>query len=237
MTTRRNSVSQRRRARNLVFAALGLALAGLAWLAIAWAMLRLQAARCPADTFLCASGQIATAVQIVPLFLPALGVGFLIATWLAASLPAGRIGLPQTGRAGGSRAGDQAQMLKLSLILLAVALPISFAASFSQFCLGGGAIAYRAAPWSGFRTYEWEDVASVTATCHYRRGRYQGWTKQLILTLRDGAAFDLMSWPSATVRAYPAIADALRGHDFAFDAKGVARRCPEPYLGILTRRP
>ena len=106
-------------------------------------MLRLQAGRCPADTFLCASGQIATAVQIVPLFLPALGVGFLIATWLAASLPTGLLRLPQTGRPGGSRVGDQAQMLKLSLILLALALPISFAATFSQFCLGARAIAYR----------------------------------------------------------------------------------------------
>jgi hypothetical protein len=46
-----------------------------------------------------------------------------------------------------------------------------------------------------------------------------------------------MSWPSATVRAYPAIAEALRGHDFAFDATGVAPGCPEPYLGIMTRHP
>jgi hypothetical protein len=237
VTTRRNSVSQRRRAQILVFAGLGLALAGLAWLAMAGAMLQLQAARCPADTFFCASDQIATAVQIVPLFLPALGVGFLIATWLDASLPAGLIRSRETGRPSGRRAGDQAQMVKLSLILLALILPISFGASLSQFCLGARAIAYQAAPWSGFRTYEWEEVASVTATCSYRRGRYPGWTKQLIVTMRDGAAFDLMSWPSATARAYPAIAGALSGHDVSFDAKGVAPRCPEPYLGTMTRHP
>jgi hypothetical protein len=195
---------------------------------MAWAMLRLQAARCPAGTFFCASGQIATAVQIVPLFLPALGVGFLIATWLDASLPAGLIA---------HRAGDQAQMVKLCLILLALALPISWAGSLCQFCLGAQAIAYQATPWSGFRTYEWEDVASVTATCHYRRGRYAGWVKQLIVTMRDGASIDLMTWPAATVRAYPAIAEALSGHDFSFDAKGVAPQCPEPYLSILTSRP
>ena len=128
VTTRRNSVSQRRRAQNLVFAALGLALAGLAWLAIAWGMLRLQAARCPADTFLCASGQIATAVQIVPLFLPALGIGFLIATWLGASLPAGRIG-SSDGKAERFSRGRSGANVKLSLILLALALPISFAAA------------------------------------------------------------------------------------------------------------
>ena len=167
----------------------------------------------------------------------ALGVGFLIATWLDASLPAGLIRSRETGRPSGRRVGDQAQMLKLSLILLALAVPISLAASLSQFCLGARAIAYQATPWSGFRTYEWEDVASVTATCRYRRGRYPGWTKQLIVVMRDGAAFDLMSWPAATVRAYPAIAEALRGHDFSFDAKGVAPGCPEPYFSMLTRRP
>jgi hypothetical protein len=204
---------------------------------MAGAMLQLQAARCPADTFFCASGQIATAVQIVPPFLPALGIGFLIATWLDAPLPTGLVRSRETGRPSGRHAGDQAQMLKLSLILLALTLPVSFAASLSQFCLGPQFIAYQAAPWSGFRTYEWEDVASVTATCRYRRARYPGWTKQLNVTMRDGAAFDLMSWPSATVRAYPAIAEALRGHNFSFDAKGVAPRCPEPYLSIMTRHP
>ncbi|HEY3624536.1 MAG TPA: hypothetical protein VGL12_19475 [Roseiarcus sp.] len=237
VATRRNSVSQRRRAQSLIFAGLGVALAGLAWLAMAWSMLQLQAARCPADTFFCASGQIATAVQIVPLFLPALGIGFLIATWLDASLPTGLVRSRETGRPSGRHAGDRAQMLKLSLILLALTLPVSFAASLSQFCLGVRTIAYQAAPLSGFRTYEWEDVASVTATCHYRRGRYPGWTKQLIVTMRDGAAFDLMSWPAAAARAYPAIAEALRGRDFFFDAKDVAPQCPEPYFSMLTHRP
>jgi hypothetical protein len=204
---------------------------------MAWAMLRLQAARCPEDAFLCASSQTATALQIVPLFFPALGIGFLIASWIDESLPAGLFGLGQTGRLGAGRASDQAQMVKLSLILLALTLPIILGASLCQFCLGPQAIAYQAYPWTGFRRYGWEEVASVTATCRYQSGRHAGWVKQLTAAMRDGAAIDLMTWPAAAVRAYPAIAEALSGHDFAFDARGVAPRCPEPYLSMLPRRP
>src|SRR5262245_25455636 len=60
----------------------------------------------------------------------------------------------------------------MGLILLA--LPISIGASLCQFCLGPRSVAYQAYPWSGFRPYGWQDVSSVTATCHYRSGRYGG---------------------------------------------------------------
>jgi hypothetical protein len=54
---------------------------------------------------------------------------------------------------------------------------------------------------------------------------------------RDGTAIDLKISPAATVRAYPAIVEALSGHDFSFDAKDVAPHCSEPYLSILARGP
>ena len=128
-------------------------------------------------------------------------------------------------------------MIKLSLIMLVVALPISFAASLCQFCLEPQGIVYQTTPWSGFREHGWDDVSSVTTTCRYRSGPRAGWTKQFIVAMRDGAAIDLMTWPAAALRAYPAIAQALHGHEFAFDASGVSPRCPEPYLDMLTRRP
>ena len=186
VTTRQISASKRRRGRNLVLAALGFTLAGFAWFAMAWAMLQLQAARCPDAAFFWASNQAATALQVIPLALPALSVGFLIASWV----------LPERSpprNPGVVAARERRQMVKLSLILLAFALPISFAASLCQFCLTPQAIAYQAAPWSGFRPYSWEDVTSVAATCHYRRGRYAGWAKQLIVVMRDGASIDLMT--------------------------------------------
>jgi hypothetical protein len=216
----------------LLFAALGLSLAGVAWFAMAWLMQRLQAMRCPDATFFWASNQIAIALQVVPLAFPAIAVGFLIAN-------TARVGLDRfhpSGTPGARRAGVGRQMIKLTLIMLALTLPISFAASLCQFCLEPQAIHYQAAPWSGFRTYGWEDVAWVTATCNYRRGRSAGWTKQFILAMRDGAAIDLMTWPAAALRAYPEIAQALHGQEFSFDASGVSPRCPEPYLSMLTRR-
>ena len=57
-------------------------------------------------------------------------------------------------------------------------------------------------------------------------GRPTGWVKQLILTVREGASMDLMTWPAPAVRAYPAIAEALGGHYFTFDAKEVTPAVP-----------
>jgi hypothetical protein len=196
-----------------------------------------QAARCPHDTFFWASNQVSTALQIVPLLFPALGVGFLTANWLIASIPGGRDFFNQSRKPGPDRIGEQRQLIKFCLMLLLVTLPISLSASLCQFCLQPHAISYQPYPWTGFRQYTWDDVSTVTATCRYSRGRYTGWRKQFILEMRDGAALDLMTWPTAAVRASPAIAQALRGHEFRFDAAGVALGCPEPYLGMLTLRP
>lgn len=216
---------------------MGLTFAGVAWLAMAWLMQRFQALRCPEDTFFWASNQIPTALQVVPLCFPALGLGFLAANRLFTVLPArpGRSTGPQLPGADGAR--EQGQMIKATSILLLVTLPVSFAASLCQFCLEPQGILYQATPSSGLQRYGWDDVSSVTATCRYDRGRYAGWRKQYLLTLRDRAALDLMTWPAAAVRAYPAVADALRGQEFSYDASGVASGCPQPYLGMFAHRP
>ncbi len=212
---------------------MGLALAGLAWMAMAWATQRLQAARCPADAFFWASSQIATALQIVPLFFPALGVGFLAANGIVASIPKGAEFFSQSR----NDRGMQPQLIKFCLLLLAVAAPVSLGAGLSQFCLQPESIVYRPYPWAGFQHYGWRDLATVTAACRYRRGRYAGWRKQFILGMWDGTDLDLMIWPAAAVSAYPEIARALRGQAFRFDSSGVEPRCPPPYLGMLTQRP
>jgi hypothetical protein len=143
----------------------------------------------------------------------------------------------QSRKPGSDRLGEQRQLIKFCLLLLLVTLPISLSASLCQFCLQPHAIAYQPYPWTGFRQYTWEDVSAVTATCRYSRGRYSGWRKQLVVEMHDGAGLDLMTWPTAAVRAYRSIAQALQGQDFAFDASGIAPGCPEPYLGLLTHRP
>jgi len=227
----------RRRERSLLFAVLGLALAGIAWIALAWLTQRFQAARCPESTFFWASGQIATALQVVPLLFPSLGVGFLAANWIVASIPGGGQFFNQSRETGVNFGGVQRQLIKFCLIMLAVTLPISVSASLCQFCLQPQAIAYQPYPWTGFRHYPWQDVVAVTATCRYRRGRYAGWHQQFILGMRDGAALELMTWPTAAIRAYPAIALALHGQQFSFDSSGVDRGCPPTYLGMLTHRP
>ena len=235
--SRRRPTRGSRKARSLLFALLGLALAGVAWIAMALLMQQFQAARCPQDTFFWASNQVPTALQIVPLFFPALGVGFLTANWLIAAIPGGRDFFNQPRKPGPDRVGEQRQLIKFSLMLLLVTLPISVSASLCQFCLQPHAIAYQPYPWTGFRQYTWEDVSAVTATCRYSRGRFTGWRKQFILEMHDGPVLDLMAWPTAAIRASPSIAQALHGHEFRFDVAGVAPGCPEPYLGMLSHRP
>ncbi len=235
--SRRTLAPGKRRERSLLFAVLGLALAGIAWIAMAWLMQRLQAARCPQDAFCWASSQIATALQVAPLAFPSLGPGFLAANWIAASIPGGGQFFNQARDAGPNDPAVPRQLLKFCSMLLAATLPVSFAASLCLFCLQPQAIAYQPYPWTGLRHYAWQDVVTLTADCRYRSGRYAGWYKQLILGMRDGAALDLMTWPAAAVRAYPKIARALHGQAYSFDKSGVDRGCPPPYLRMLTERP
>jgi hypothetical protein len=105
--SRRRPARGSRKARNLLFALLGLALAGVAWIAMALLMQQFQAARCPQDTFFWASNQVPTALQIVPLFFPALGVGFLTANWLIAAIPGGRDFFNQPRKPGPDRGEEQ----------------------------------------------------------------------------------------------------------------------------------
>jgi hypothetical protein len=195
--SRRRPTRGSRKARNPLFALLGSALAGIAWIAMALLMQQFQAARCPQGTFFWASNQVPTALQIVPLFFPALGVGFLTANWLIAAIPGGRDFFNQPRKPGLDRVGEQRQLIKFSLMLLLVTLPISVSASLCQFCLQPHAITYQPYPWTGFRQYTWEDVSAVTATCRYSRGRFTGWRKQFILEMHDGPVLDLMAWPTA----------------------------------------
>ena len=233
----RTSASRRKRARNLGLAVVGLTIAGVAWLAMAWLMQRFQAARCPGSAFYWASNQIPTALQVVPLCFPAIGLGLLAASQLFAVPPTAPRRSLRPKSPGADRVREQAQMIKVTSMLLLIALPISFAGSLCQYCLEPDAILYQGSPWSGLRRYGWEEVSSVTATCRYSRGRYAGWSKQFILTLRDGSAIDLMTWPAAAVRAYPAIAQALRGQRLFIDTSGVVPGCPEPYSSMFASPP
>ena len=225
-----------RKARSLLFALLGLALAGIAWTAMAWLTLQFQAMRCPVGTFFWASNQVPTAVQIVPLFIPAIGIGFLAANWIVGAIPGGRAFFNPTRKPGADDA-ERRMLIKFSLGSLLLILPISLSASLCQFCLQPRAITYQSYPWTGFREYAWQDVSTVTTACRYSRGRHAGWRKQFILGMNDGAALDLMTWPAAAARAYPEMAKGLHGGDFSFDASGVAPKCPQPYLRMLTQRP
>jgi hypothetical protein len=197
----------------------GVALAGMArWLLAFWLVRQFQSARCPENTFLSCSNEIANLLQGVPLLFPAFGVGLPLYNWVVLLL---------TKRPHPTR---QSRGLRWALVLLLLALPVSVAASLCAYCLKPDAILIQAYLWSGFREYAWEDVAPVTTACHYSGGRSPGWRKQFILTMRDGVALDLMTREDEGVRAHPAVIQALNRQAFSFDPSGVARQCPQLYL-------
>jgi hypothetical protein len=85
----------------------------------------------------------------------------------------------------------------------------------------------------------WPTLLFLGRRYHYRDHMHpwSGWNASFFLILRDGAKFDIMTWPRSTLRVYPEIASALKGVDFAFDTQGVRRGCDLPYRDLLLVRP
>lgn len=234
----RAAVAPRRKSlANLLLVAPAFAtMAGLSISAI-WLIQQWQSLRCPAGTFLVGSGQGATAFQIIPILFASMGLGFLSVNWVVHLIPPLRDFFDRNARRHGESSYRRAQraLAKLSVIMLSIMLPISIAASFSQYCLAEREILYQAWPWTGLHQYSWQDVAAIETSC--TRGTKGGWNPSLFLVTRDGASFDIMAWTGAAIRAYPDMARALASIDFAFSAKNVSPNCPRAYADLLTRRP
>jgi hypothetical protein len=210
-------------------------MAGLSLGAI-WLIGQWQSLRCPSETFLAGSGQAATIFQIVPIMFASIGFGFLGVNWFAHSIPPLRKFFDRDARRHGETGyrRSQRQLMKFSLAVLAIALPIVPTAALSQYCLLAQGIRYQPWPWTGLRPYSWGDVATIETTC--TRGR-SSWSASFFLIMRDGAKFDIMTWPRSMLPVYPEIASALKGVDFVFDAQGVRRGCDLSYRDLLLARP
>jgi hypothetical protein len=221
---------------NLLLAIPAFGLTAIISVSAIWLIQQAQSARCPRDTFLAGSGQIATIFQIVPILLGSMPVSFLAINWFVHLLPASRDFFGRNarlhGEAGYSRA--QASLAKLSLVVVAVALPISMASSSVQYCLTPHEILYQPWPLTGLRQYAWQDLATVETSCTRDRG---GWHGSLFLIMRDGASFDVMAWPKSLSRIYPKLVAALKDVDFTFDGSRVDPRCDSPYRNLLVWRP
>ena len=130
---------------------------------------------------------------------------------------------------------SQRTMIKFSVVTLLVMLPISVAASFSQYCLTPREILYQPWPWTGLEHYSWKDVAMIETSC--ARGGRGGWNTSFFLIMKDNANFDLMVWPRSLDRAYPEIVYALSDVEFTFNSARVSPGCDVPFVHLLLRRP
>ena len=227
---------RRKSARNLLLLVPAFALMGAISVGLVWLLQQWQSARCPAGTFLFGSGQVATALQAVPIFLGSIGISFVAVNWIAHSVPPARDFFDRDARRRGEPgyAATQRGLPRFSLATLALAWAVGAAASLSQYCLSGDRVLYQRWPWSGLQQHSWHDIAGIETSCFRSKS---SWTGHFFLTLRDGSRFDLMAWPRAFVRVYPEIQAALEDGHFSFDSRGVMPGCDLSYRAVLTRRP
>lgn len=237
-TSSRDTPAKRRlrSARNLLLVVPAFAVMGGLSIAAVWILGRLQEARCPAGTFLVGAGQVAWVFKTVPTMLGSIGVGFVAVNWIAHSIPPVRRFFDRDARRHGEPGYQAAQrgLLKASAVLLGITLPISLAASLSQYCLLDSEVLYQRWPWSGLHQYSWHNVRKIETYC--TRGK-SSWNASFLVVMDDGTQFDLMAWPRDMAQAYSEIARSLRDVDFAFDSSGVRPGCDVRFLGLLTHRP
>jgi len=229
-------VPGRRSLSNLLLIVPAFAVMGAISFAATWMLQQWQLLRCPANAFLVASGPEATIFQIIPIMIASIGFGFLCTNWVAQLIPSLRRFFDRDAERYNQPGYQRSQrgLMRSSMIVLLVMLPISIAASLSQYCLLEQGILYQAGPWTGLRSYSWNDVAKVETRCARSKG---SWSGSYVSIMRDGASFDVMTWPGSFARAYPDMARALHDGKFIFSSEGVSRRCTHTNVGLLLQRP
>ncbi len=230
---------------NFVYVVAVFAVTAAICFAAAWLIEQLQSLRCPAGTFLLGSGDFARMLQRFPILFASFFLGILTVEWFIHStqrLHRFKLGLmrfsPQRDYELRYRT-FQRDVMRFSLIVLSIMLPISAAASLSQYCLLQQEILYQPRPWTGLEPYSWSEVAKIETTCS--GGGKGGWKGFFDVVMRDGARLEIAVppfwslWSPPLLRAYPEIARALDGVEFAFNSKDVSPGCP--YARVLLRRP
>jgi hypothetical protein len=228
------------------FAAVIAVMAAICFAAV-WLIEQLQSLRCPAGTFLLGSGDLARMLQRFPILVASFFLGILTVEWfvyLTQRLHRFRRELMQLSMPGANYElryrTFQRDLVRVELIVLSIMLPISVAASLSQYCLSQQEILYQPWPWTGLQPYSWSDVAKIETSCS-RRGAKGGGKGYLDVVMRDGARLEIAVPPlwsmgsPPLVRAYPEIGRALDGVGFTFNSEDVSPECP--YASVLLRRP
>jgi hypothetical protein len=214
--------------------------------AAAWLIEQLQSLRCPGGTFLLGSEDGARMLQRFPILFASFFLGIPTVEWFVHSIQ----GLHRFRRDLMRLAvrGDyelryrafQRDNMKASLVVLSIMLPISAAASLSQYCLSQQQILYQPWPWTGLQSYSWSEVAKIETNCWTTKARKPG-KGYFDVVMRDGESLEIALPPFASfgppplVRAYPEISLALDGVAFAFNSKDVSPECV--YANVLLQRP
>jgi hypothetical protein len=114
---------------------------------------------------------------------------------------------------------------------------------WSQYCATPDGLYVRRTPTQSLQRYGWEQVATIKTECQI--GARRSAITAFKVTMADGERFDLVDGPSYWLwtpsksfpSAYPALARALHGRPFRFDAHDVLQSCPTPDRRLFANRP
>lgn len=225
---------------DFLYSLLCLAFAGVIWMAIALLFSGLRRHFIPSDAFLSDGTRLGNILMYVAPAFPALGISFNLGNLLAWSLAAAKAEprryepVAQHLR---FRSG-QIVLIKLTLAMCAIALPLSFLGANNLWAVAADRIDYRPMFALGTRHYPWSSVTEIQTGCHSGRSD----TFNFSLVMSDGTRLDLMEEsPHNFSVAYPQVQEALAGHTYRFDSSGLLGACvgraPQRWRQILSQPP
>jgi hypothetical protein len=201
---------------------------------------RIELARCPAGTFLTGlsqndqarSGALVVAGSVIT----------MIIIWAVLMQVFGKLVRMRTRRrAGGILAifGIDSRQKKMVLAGAASTLAIgsialSLWAFTPKFCLTDAAIFLRPGSVGEFHRYTWNQVSIIDTVC-YPTGRGH-WHTSSVVTMRDGANFDLLTAGRHVPPVYSRIGVDLKGVDYVFSSPE-PKTCGAPLRDVVISRP
>jgi hypothetical protein len=201
---------------------------------------QIQLARCPTGTFLAGLSQIDSS-RVNALFFFS-GLAVMLVVWALLIQLFGK-----SGRTSARKQMDDflevvdvvSRRKKVAVAVVALALAVasivvSLWAFSPKFCLTDAVIFIRAAPSREFHRYAWDRVSRIDTECHYEgRG---AWHSSFVVTMQDGADFDLRTAGREILSVYPKIVRGLKSANYVFSYSG-SESCGGPLGDILSHRP
>ena len=169
---------------------LGFVCAVAVFVALATLTLRGELVTGPDSVFFCSPSRWSVVVLVMALLVLAVPIGFLLANVLLWMVPPIRRALDEAeARVGGSFSRANAGLVRATLVLALISLPVVVIAAGSSACLSRSDIYYRPHLLTSWRIYPLSQILEVRSRCE--TGSRGGWSIGLDVIVSDGTSLDL----------------------------------------------